>query len=142
MSCGSPASPEAGAGMAEPVKLFFDGSCRPNPGRIEIAVVAAGRIWHCADYPSGDNNDAEWLALLAALHAAREIAAEDIVLLGDSALVVNQASGRAPCRSARFQKRLEEFRTLAATFTRVRIRRIARAQNLAGIALERLHGKL
>lgn len=142
MSCGSPGNPEARTDMTAPVKLFFDGSCRPNPGRIETTVVAAGRTWHCADYPAGDNSDAEWLALLAAMAAAREVGAVDIVLLGDSALVVNQASGRAPCRDARFRDRLEQFRALAATFARVRIRRIARTQNLAGIALERLHGKL
>ena len=122
------------------VKIYFDGGCRPNPGPLRTAVVAGGRTYHQHDLGEGDNNDAEWLALIHALHVAHSLGAMDIVLLGDSALVVSQASGAAACRSQRFRHRLEEFRALAAGLGRVRIRRIGRSQNLAGIALERLHG--
>ena len=125
-----------------PVKIYFDGGCRPNPGPMRTAVVARGRTWHSDDLGTGDNNDAEWLALIHGLGIARTLGVADAVLLGDSALVVAQANGVAPCRDVRFSRRLAELRDLAADFARLRIRRISRSQNLAGIALERVHGRL
>ena len=105
-------------------------------------VVARSKAWHRADLGQGDNNDAEWLALLHALEVARSLGADDVTLLGDAAMVVQQASGTAPCRAERFRLRLAEFRALAGGFRRVRVRRIGRAQNLAGIALEQVHERI
>lgn len=142
---------ERGSSRPEPaapgrrVKIFFDGGCRPNPGLLHTAVVAGGRTWlHGLDgeLGEGDNNEAEWLAALHALEIAASMALLDVILLGDSAVVVNQARGIAPCRSARLREKLAAFHVLKAGFDRVRLRRINRSQNLAGIALERLHGKL
>jgi ribonuclease HI len=104
---------------------------------METAVVARGLTYLQSDLGEGDNNDAEWRALLHALCVARSLGAEDVVLLGDSALVVNQANVAWPCRAPRFADALAEFRALADQFDRVRVRRIGRSQNLAGIALER-----
>lgn len=128
--------------MTAGCKIYFDGGCRPNPGAMETAVVVRGAVHHRGDLGGGDNSDAEWLALLHALEIARELGVADVVLLGDSALVIGQAGGIAACRSARFAQYLAAYRTAAAGFDRVRLRRIGRAQNLAGIALERLHGRL
>lgn len=121
--------------MAEqPLKLFFDGGCRPNPGMMETAVAARGQIWHRPAIGHGTNDHAEWQALLDALDVAAHLGAQDIVLLGDSALVVAHAAGKVRPRAA-FAPHLETFAAKAAGFSRVRIRRIARTQNLAGIAL-------
>lgn len=121
--------------MAEqPLKLFFDGGCRPNPGPMETAVATRGQVWHRRDIGHGTNDQAEWHALLDALDVARDLGAQDIVLLGDSALVVAQASGTAK-PGAPFAAFHAAFAAKAAAFTRLRIRRIKRAQNLAGIAL-------
>lgn len=124
------------------LKVYFDGGCRPNPGPMLTAVVAGGRTFLRDDHGAGDNNDAEWLALLHAVQVALEIDATEVTLLGDSALVVQQANGAIPARTGRFAERLAEFRRLAAGFARLRVRRIGRAQNLAGIVLERVHGRL
>lgn len=124
------------------MKIYFDGSCRPNPGVMRTVVVAGGRLYHKDDLGCGDNNDAEWLALIHAAEVACALQAPEVTLLGDSALVVNQASGTAACRDPRFATRLAEFQALAAGFHRLRIRRIGRSQNLAGIALERIFGRL
>lgn len=124
------------------MKIYFDGSARPNPGPMRTAVVAGGQTYHHAIPDAGDNNDAEWLALLEALRIARSLEITDATFLGDSIFVVQQAKGDATCRTPRFQARLAEFRTLATGFERIRIRHIGRAQNLAGIALERHYGRL
>ena len=121
---------------AHPLKLFFDGGCRPNPGMMETAVVARGQVWHRPAIGPGTNDHAEWQALLDALDVASQLGAADVVLLGDSALVVAQASGALKPR-ADFGPIHARYLEKAASFTRIRIRRIKRAQNLAGIALAR-----
>jgi ribonuclease HI len=123
------------SGVARRLKIFFDGGCQPNPGEMEIAVVARGVTYHWARLGHGTNNDAEWLALIAALRIARSLGIQDFVLLGDSALVVGQANGTAKCRSPELQRHHEQFAALAADADRLKIRHIRRSQNLAGIAL-------
>lgn len=117
-----------------PLKLFFDGGCRPNPGMMETAVAACGKVWHRPGIGHGTNDEAEWQALLDALDVAGELGAADIVLLGDSALVVAQASGTLKPRPA-FAAFHARYLERSAAFARIRIRQIKRAQNLAGIAL-------
>ena len=123
--------------MRRRLKIFFDGGCRPNPGTMEIAVVAGGRTTIVADAGRGNNMDAEWLALIAALTIARSLDVPLFVLLGDAADVVAKANGSIPC-GAEAAQHLARFRALAGDRP-VRVRRIARAQNLAGIALAALH---
>jgi len=122
------------------VKIFFDGGCRPNPGAMEVAVVVQGQTHILRDIGHGTSADAEWLALIHALKIALSLGTTDVVLLGDSASVVAQASGAAKCRGVAIEHR----RTLLALTpdgTPPRIRHIKRTQNLAGIALARLHDR-
>jgi len=115
-------------------KVYFDGGCRPNPGPIEVAAVLRGVPHIRDDLGEGSSGDAEWLALLHALELAHAAGETDLVLLGDSASVINQAKGLARPRVAlALQAR---FADLSRRFERVRFRRIKRNQNLAGIALE------
>jgi ribonuclease HI len=117
--------------------LFFDGGCRPNPGPMEIAVVTQGRASFRDHLGTGDNNEAEWLALLAALEIAIEATARDVLLIGDSTVVIEQASGRWPCRSHHLKPYLERFKARAASIPTLKLRQVARSKNLAGIALAR-----
>jgi ribonuclease HI len=119
------------------VKIFFDGGCRPNPGAIEVAVVAAGRTTILRDLGQGTSSDAEWLALIHALTIAQSLGTLDFVLLGDSADVVAKANGTLKCRRTELHH-LERFR---ASGPPPRLRHIKRAQNLAGIALAKLHAR-
>lgn len=121
------------------LRLFFDGGCRPNPGRMEIAVVVRGIVHLVPDIGYGTNSDAEWLAAIHALGVAAEIGAVAVDLLGDSTLVVGQASGTARCRSDELRAHLARFQTLASGFDSVRLRHVGRARNLAGIALAKRH---
>jgi len=83
----------------------------------------------------GSSGDAEWLALLHALEVALAAGETDVILLGDSASVIDQAKGKArPRVGLSLQTRLAN---LAGRFDRLRFRLIKRNQNLAGIALER-----
>jgi ribonuclease HI len=119
-------------------KIFFDGGCRPNPGPMEIAVVIGGQVHIERDIGHGTGMDAEWLALIHALRMAQGIGMANIVLLGDCAAVINQANGIVKAQGANLLH-LNDFRALLAASPPPRIRYIKRAQNLAGIALARLH---
>lgn len=121
------------------LKIFFDGGCRPNPGQMETAVVAGGVTYLQPDCGTGDSNEAEWLACIHAAEIAVSIGARDVVFLGDSALVISQASGRGKCRSLHYAAYLARFRSIADNFDQIRIRKIPRNQNLAGIALAKTH---
>lgn len=117
------------------LKLFFDGGCRPNPGEMETAVVARGKLHHSPRQGRGSSHEAEWLALLHALKVARGLGESRILLLGDSRAVVEQANGRLKCRTPGPRAYLAAFLEAARQFQQVRVRHIARTQNLAGIAL-------
>ena len=121
------------------LKVYFDGGCRPNPGRIEAAVVARGVTYFLDDLGSGTSGDAEWLALQAALEIAQTLGAQDFELVGDSANVIAQANGSAPCRTRAALDHRARYLDLLAAGRPVRLRWIARTQNLAGIALARRH---
>lgn len=115
--------------------FHFDGGSRPNPGPMEIAVVVGGKAYFRDDIGSGDNNEAEWLALLFAVELANASQARDVRFIGDSTLVIRQASGAWPCRSAQLQPHLTTFKQAVTAFDRVVLRHVPRSKNLAGIAL-------
>jgi ribonuclease HI len=118
--------------------FFFDGGCRPNPGPMEVAVVSRGQTHIRTDLGYGDNNEAEWLALLHAVELAQAAGVTDVLLIGDSTLVVEQARGRR-CRSPHLKPYPDRFHIAVAGFSRVRLKQVPRSKNLAGIALAR-HG--
>ncbi|GAA4032651.1 hypothetical protein GCM10022281_10390 [Sphingomonas rosea] len=124
-------------GLDRPLKVYVDGGCRPNPGRIEVAVVARGEIRFFDDLGEGGNGEAEWLALCLGLEVAQSLAVPLFDLLGDNRGVIAQASGVWPCRSALDRRYRDRFCALAKAAPPRRLRWIGRHQNLAGIALDR-----
>lgn len=120
-----------------PLKIFFDGGARPNPGRIEVAVVARGEIHFFDDLGEGSSSDAEWLALTKALDVAHALGVACFDLLGDSRSIVDQANSQVSCRTASARAHLERFRQKSALLAPRRLRWIPRYQNLAGTALDR-----
>ena len=125
------------------MKIYFDGGCRPNPGRMEIAVVAAGKVHVVEDAGQGSSEQAEWLALISALEVATAMSSQqpglgNFVLIGDARHVVDQANGSMRCLPAN-AGHCETVRQLRSAIGTVRIRAVKRSQNLAGIALARLH---
>lgn len=120
--------------MARRIKIYFDGGCRPNPGRMETAVVTGGAAVVVRDAGIGSSMDAEWLALIAAMRLARDLEMTNFVLLGDAAAVVAQATGTARARGAAADH-LAAFQALVGDGPMPIVRHIKRTQNLAGIAL-------
>jgi ribonuclease HI len=113
------------------IKVFFDGGCRPNPGVIEAAVVVRGQVHWFDDLGHGDNQDAEWRALLCAVEWTQGMG--PVELIGDAAQVVAEAN--LALREGRVVNAYAQ--RLLAMGRPARIRWIKREQNLAGIALER-----
>ncbi|MGZ8287523.1 MAG: reverse transcriptase-like protein [Allosphingosinicella sp.] len=122
------------------LKIFFDGGCRPNPGRIEVAVVARGATYFFDDLGCGTSSDAEWLALRLALQLAHSLEEPDFELIGDCANVISQASGQSKCRTEAALDHRARFQECMASGKPKRLRWTSRNQNLAGIALARRRG--
>ncbi|MFY7835927.1 MAG: reverse transcriptase-like protein [Novosphingobium sp.] len=121
------------------LKVYFDGGCRPNPGRIEVAAVLRGVAHVRNDLGHGTNGDAEWLALIHALECAQASGTAAFDLIGDSRAVIGQANGHIKARSAADRAHLARFQSLSEGSAMMRVRWIKREQNLAGIALNARH---
>ena len=80
---------------------------------------------------------AEWLALLHAVDLALAAGADDVLFVGDSVIVVEQALGRQRCRDERLRQRRDAFLAATAGIGRMHVRAVPRSKNLAGTALER-----
>lgn len=77
---------------------WFDGATRStNPGIRGIGAVLkgpAGQVVEIAqEIGPGTNNEAEYCALMAVLDAAVEAQVQNLVIYGDSMLVINQVNG-------------------------------------------------
>jgi len=118
--------------------LFFDGGCRPNPGRMEAAVVLRGKVHLFDDLGPGTSEDAEWLALILALDLAHTAGLAECELVGD-ALAVIRAARAALASGTAANSHAAAFLAAAARLRPARIRWIKREQNLAGIALAARH---
>lgn len=120
------------------IKVFFDGGCRPNPGRIEAAVVVRGTEYLYDDLGAGTNSDAEWLALIRALELAQALNLGEVDLIGDALEVIRHAQLALKNDHAK-PGHTADFLAVARKGPAVKIRWIKREQNLAGIALAARH---
>ena len=75
----------------------FDGSSRGNPGPSQIGFVISkdGKQIHSLATPidDGTNNVAEYTALILTAEALVEMEVDEVVIRGDSLLVINQVNG-------------------------------------------------
>ena len=84
---------------------YVDGGSLGNPGPSGIGVVIDGsrdgtiKINRWIGHQ--DNNVAEYVALLEALHFALELGARTLHVFSDSEVVVKQMTGEYTCRSSR-----------------------------------------
>ncbi|KQV59484.1 MULTISPECIES: ribonuclease HI family protein [unclassified Duganella] len=114
-------------------QAWFDGSAHPNPGRIGIGVLLSGpageRVEISRRAGHGSSGDAEYLALIAALEKAVELGVPELLVYGDSQVVVQDVLCSPPAGA----KALEEHRArvghLMAALALVNVRWVPRHRN-------------
>lgn len=112
------------------IEVYFDGGCRPaNPGRYaafgyvvkkgEEILAAGSGIVEGKINERMTNNIGEYAGLIEALKSLKKLdeenkfnldtdSNEDIVIKGDSALVINQITGKFKTKSSHLKKLREE----------------------------------
>jgi ribonuclease HI len=117
---------------------WFDGSAHPNPGQIGIGALLCGpageRLEISRRAGHGNSGEAEYLALTALLEAAVRLGAKDLVVYGDSRVVVDDVNlGAQAVAAGRGAKGLEAHRArvmdLLAPLGAVSLRWVPRHRN-------------
>jgi len=118
---------------------WFDGSAQPNPGRIGIGGLLRSPDGHTLEISSaaghGDNNQAEYLALIAVLEAAVRFQPERLVVYGDSQLVINAVTTAGSVGRHDLQSYCERAKLLVSQLKAVSLAWIPREKNTAADAL-------
>ena len=117
-----------------------DGGARGNPGPAGIGVVIAdayGKVIALyKDYiGTASNNAAEYRALILALHEARRLGAETLIINMDSELIVRQMQGRYKIKEPNLKVLAAEVLNLIKHFKNVAFRHVPREQNKRADAL-------
>src|SRR4051812_9805176 len=129
------------------ITLEFDGGSRGNPGPAGIGVVlrAADRtplvtlgrfIGTCT------NNVAEYRALISALEEAKKLGARNVVIRGDSELIIKQMLGQYKVKHPDMKTLYDEAQELIREFDSSKIEHNLRHKNeladkLANLAMDR-----
>ena len=132
--------------IMSPLVAYVDGGSRGSRGPAGIGVVlehpGGRRAEISAIIESGDNNYAEYAALLAALQYASSYQYSQLCVFSDSEVVVKQISGLYSCQSSGLREIYESCKSLIEAFDQFTIRHIRRADNreadrLANAAMDR-----
>nr|GEZ78075.1 reverse transcriptase domain-containing protein [Tanacetum cinerariifolium]GEZ78771.1 reverse transcriptase domain-containing protein [Tanacetum cinerariifolium] len=84
------------------------------------------------------NNEAEYEALLAGLHIAKEMKIQELIIFVDSQLVANQVNGLFEARQPVIKQYMEKEKELLVRFHTYSIEHIKRDQNKKADALSKL----
>lgn len=124
---------------------WFDGSTHPNPGKMGLGGLllspAGERVEICVTAGQGDNNQAEYLALIALLEAAVRAQPAKLIVYGDSQVVIDGVRLARSARSARgggaavLSHYCEHAQQLISQLRTVELRWIPRQRNVAADAL-------
>lgn len=126
------------------MKIYFDGGCAPNPGRMSNCIVICregqkAQALTMKDLGYGTNNVAEWSGLVWAALWAKDNGVQKAVILGDSKLVIQQASGLWKINNQLLADLFKQFKEVSNGLD-LELRHVPRDSNLAGIYLE--HGRI
>ncbi|HKW51292.1 MAG TPA: ribonuclease HI family protein [Candidatus Eisenbacteria bacterium] len=120
--------------------MHTDGAARGNPGPAAIGVVVEDESGHTV-YESSrtlgvhTNNEAEYLAIIAALQYLREIRAKAADFYLDSELVVRQLNGRYKVKEPRLQSLHGQATMLLNAVPMHTIQHVPRKENARADAL-------
>lgn len=123
--------------MSEPlieVTIYTDGASRGNPGHAGIGAVILGANGSCLMELSewigiATNNEAEYIALIKALEAAKGLGVRKVSVRADSELVVLQMIGTYAVKSPRLRPLFMKAQRLKREFDEFDINHIEREEN-------------
>lgn len=115
-------------------KAWFDGATKgTNPGIRGIGGVLKGPdgelIEICEEIGHGTNNEAEYTALMAVLDAAIQAGVKDLIVYGDSQLVINQVNGAWLIKAKELVPLCQTAVSLKAQIANVKLCWVARTEN-------------
>jgi ribonuclease HI len=120
-------------------RIWFDGSITRNPGGdMSCGFVAEGEYSSHRYTSSTDidawrtpktNNVAEYYGLIYALDFAKSEGWDDIIVYGDSMLVVKQVNGDWRCKKEHLKKLRKEASDLMNSFDSIELVHIPREEN-------------
>jgi ribonuclease HI len=126
--------------------MKFDGCSKGNPG-----LSGAGAVIYCDDNEiwsgvkfvgiNATNNQAEYTGLIVGLTYALENQIEDILVQGDSQLIIYQMTGKYKCNSTSLIELYKKAKALEEKFKNVTYQHIyrkynSRADHLSNIAVQ------
>ncbi len=123
-----------------PVDVYFDGACEParGGGIATYGFTVAGAGLHHEDHglavppfhARATNNVAEYVAAICALEWLVRVGYDgEVVLHGDSQLVVRQMNGEYAVRAEHLKPYHERLRQLLSRFPRAEVRWVPREEN-------------
>jgi ribonuclease HI len=125
--------------------VYFDGACRGNPGPAAVGYVVVSGDGIVAEggrrIGRATNNQAEYEALVAGLEAASDAGFDEVVIRGDSQLVVKQVRGEWNTNDPQLRERRVRVHELLREFDDWSIEHVPReindrADDLANEALD------
>lgn len=121
---------QGGGGRAH---VYFDGACRGNPGPAAVGwvIVTSDGIAAEGSKRIGEatNNQAEYEALIRALEAADDFGFEELLVKGDSQLIVKQVRGEWDANDPTLREKRIEVRELLERFDEWSLEHVPREIN-------------
>jgi len=112
---------------------WFDGSATPNPGRIGIGALLLGPSGERSETSrragDGSSGDAEYLALIALLEDAARLGVAELVVYGDSQVVVHDMLLAAGAGARGLEHHRATALALVAALGKVAVRWVPRHRN-------------
>jgi len=114
--------------------LFFDGCSKGNPGPAGAgAVLYEGKteIWSKSIFVGNNstNNVAEYTGLIIGLHAAVNKNIKELIVKGDSMLVIKQMKGEYKVHSKDMQSLYENAKSFEKSFNKIAYEHVYRDHN-------------
>jgi ribonuclease HI len=120
--------------------IYADGACWGNPGPAAIGAIIKDEkqktLVEISQYIGrGTNNQAEYKAVIAALHSAMKLKADEIVINLDSELVIRQLSGEYKVKNVLLQPLYIELMGLLKKCKNLSIKHVGHTGNEEAHAL-------
>ena len=120
--------------QGEEYSLYFDGACKGNPGPAGAGYVlyqGSREVSYKYEFVGTNetNNVAEYHALVLGLKQSLSCGVRNLIVYGDSLLVINQVTGKFKVNSHKLNKYYEFAIELSKQFESVRFQHIPREKN-------------